>query len=97
MRGALIGFGFLGSVSPSATTQRCGSRAAAPAELRRIAPPSAALGRRTAGFHHPQCIDEPRWPQRFRPRQLLSALRLRLERGPLNLKTCLAGSLRWRI
>ena len=81
MRGALIGFGFLGSVSPSATTQRCGSRAAAPAELRRIAPPSPALGWRTAVFHRPQCIDEPRRPQRFRPRQLPHALRLRVEGG----------------
>jgi hypothetical protein len=81
MRGALIGFGFLGSVSPGATTQRCGSRAAAPAELRRIAPPSPALGWRTAVFHRPQCIDEPRRPQRFRPRQLPHALRLRVEGG----------------
>jgi hypothetical protein len=79
MRGALIGFGFLGSVSPGAAIQRCGSRTAAPAGLRRIVPPSPALGWRTAVFHDPQCIDEPRRPQRFRPRQPPAALRQRCD------------------
>src|SRR5712671_1205660 len=50
VRGALIGFGFLRSVSPGVATRRDGSRAADLAGVRRIAPPSAVPGWRTAVF-----------------------------------------------
>jgi hypothetical protein len=52
VRGAFNGFGFVRSVSPGAANRRGGgSRAAAAfAGLRRIAPPGAAPGRRTAVF-----------------------------------------------
>jgi hypothetical protein len=53
-----IGFGFLRSVSPGAASRRGDSRAAAdPARLRRIAPPGAAPGRRTAVFRDHYCIE----------------------------------------
>jgi hypothetical protein len=61
------GFGFLGSVSPGAASRRGDSEAAAdPAGLRRIAPPDAAPGRRTAVFRDPYCIEQTSLPQSLR-------------------------------
>src|ERR1700730_6373561 len=57
VRGALIGFGFLRSVSPGVATRRDGSRAVDLAGVRRIDPPGAAPGWRTAVFRDPYCID----------------------------------------
>ena len=62
----LSGFGFLRAVSPGAASRRGDSRAAVdPAGLRRIAPPGAAPGRRTAVFRKPYCIEELGLPQSF--------------------------------